>query len=238
MTAIQTTSPVPAVSPAPVPRRHRLWIPLLILVVISAALAVPWLLEEIDRVPENLQMMAGMIEMIGIPSSALLMLVWWLFLSGFSWRARLGVFAVLVLAVFGFVFSLRERPTLVLVGNYYLLPSLRFKWQQTPEEARAAYAAKENKKELTPIDLTIRPSDFACYRGPNGDGIAHGPDLALDWSAAQPRVLYRRPCLYGYSGFAVAGNVAITMEQRDGKEVVVCFDRATGQERLGFRPAR
>jgi outer membrane protein assembly factor BamB len=231
MTAIQSTPSAPAASPAPAPRRHRFWIPVLVLVLVSAALAVPWLLEELERVPPNLQIIAGNIEMIGVPSAMGLILLWWLFLSGFSWRARLSGILVLALAVGGFLYSLREKPTLVLVGNYYLLPSFRFKWQKTPQEHRAAYAASEDKKELPPIDLTVRPSDFPRFRGPDGDGVAHGLYLALDWSAAQPRVAYRRPCLYGYSGFAAAGNVVITMEQRDGKEVVVCFDQATGRER-------
>src|SRR5262249_18573002 len=35
----------------------------------------------------------------------------------------------------------------------------------------------------------------------------------------------------GFSGFAVAGNIAITLEQREEEEAVVCYDRATGKQR-------
>jgi outer membrane protein assembly factor BamB len=236
MSAIQSKPSTPAAHPVTPPRPHRYWIPLLVLILVTAALAVPWLLHELDQVPDNLQGIAAMIEMIGVPSVAGLIFLWWLLLSGFSWRARLAGILVLAAAIGGFVYSITGKPTLVLVGHYYLLPSFRFKWQTTPEQYRANYAASEDKKELPPIDLTIRPSDYPRFRGPGGDGIAHAPALARDWSSAQLRVLYRRPCLYGYSGFAVAGNVVITMEQRDGKEVVVCFDRATGRERWTSEP--
>jgi outer membrane protein assembly factor BamB len=221
---------------APSPARHRFWIPLSVIILVACAVSVPWVLEELDKVPPNLQDIAAMVEMIGVPSAMGLIFLWWLFLSGFSWRARLGVLLLLALAAGGFVFSLSERPVLVLYRSYYLVPTFRFKWQKSPAALLAEHNAAETKGDLPAIDLTVKPSDFPRYRGRDGDGVAHGRQLALDWSAARPRVLYRRPCLYGYSGFAVAGNVAITMEQRSDQEVVVCYDRATGRERWTSDP--
>jgi outer membrane protein assembly factor BamB len=46
--------------------------------------------------------------------------------------------------------------------------------------------------------------------------------------------VWKQPCGGGYAAFAVAGNVAVTIEQRRGDEVVVCYDRATGKERWTY----
>jgi outer membrane protein assembly factor BamB len=58
--------------------------------------------------------------------------------------------------------------------------------------------------------------------------------LAADWNATPPSVLWRHPCGDGYSGIAVAGNIAVTIEQRTDKETVVCYDRATGRQRWSY----
>src|SRR5205085_1147996 len=98
------------------------------------------------------------------------------------------------------------------------------------EQHRTTQAAEA----LPPIDLTIGPADFPRYRGPNADGVAHGPPLNPDWTSQRPRILWKQPVGVGYSGFAVAGNVAITAEQRRDGEAVVCYDRATGRERWAY----
>jgi outer membrane protein assembly factor BamB len=124
---------------------------------------------------------------------------------------------------------------MVLAGNYFLRPKFTFKWEQKPEDALTAHRAAQPKIDLRPIDLTIGESDFPHYRGRDGDGIAHGgPALAADWSKAAPRIVYKQPCVGGYAGFAVAGNVAITAEQRGDKALVVCYDRETGRERWAY----
>ncbi len=235
MSAIQTGVPTHSAAPVVPAARHRFWIPLLVLVALIGFLATPFVLDTLEKAPEDIQKIAMWAQMYGIPGAILLLVLWWLLLSGFSWRARLGVVVLVALAGAGFGFSVREVKT-KFVLTYYLLPVFDFKWQPTTSEIRTTYRAKQEKLTLPPIDLTIKPSDFASYRGRNGDGIAHGPALALDWSQAAPRVLYKQPCEGGYAGFAVAGNVAITVEQREDsqnveKETVVCYDRDTGRER-------
>jgi outer membrane protein assembly factor BamB len=61
-------------------------------------------------------------------------------------------------------------------------------------------------------------------------GVVTHIKLDTDWVRNPPKVLWRRPCVEGYSGLAVAGNVVLTMEQRGGEEAVVCYDRATGRQ--------
>src|SRR5262249_47420059 len=45
-----------------------------------------------------------------------------------------------------------------------------------------------------------------------------------------PRLIWRHPVGGGYASFAVAGNSAVTIEQRHNDEAVVCYDTATGEE--------
>jgi outer membrane protein assembly factor BamB len=63
--------------------------------------------------------------------------------------------------------------------------------------------------------------------GPSRNGTSPGR-LAL--SASEPQVVWRRPVAGGYSEIVVAGDRAFTMELRDGADLVVAVDAATGRE--------
>src|SRR5262249_30225008 len=86
---------------------------------------------------------------------------------------------------------------------------------------------------LPPIDLRVdEVNDFPRYRGAEGRGLVAGDARLLpSWEYTSPTVLWKQPCGGGFSGFAIAGNVLVTMEQRGEREAVVCYDRATGRER-------
>ena len=72
---------------------------------------------------------------------------------------------------------------------------------------------------------------FLQFLGPNRDATLRGVGLARDWQAAAPVALWRQPIGKGWSGFAVADGLAVTLEQRDGKEMVVAYDLEHGTVR-------
>ena len=77
-----------------------------------------------------------------------------------------------------------------------------------------------------PIDApaAIRGAgDYPQFLGADRNGTVTGIRLADDWNAKPPRLLWRRPIGTGWSGFAVAGGVAVTQEQRGGREMVVAY---------------
>jgi outer membrane protein assembly factor BamB len=76
----------------------------------------------------------------------------------------------------------------------------------------------------------ITAEDSPEYRGVHRDGVAVGQKLARDWKGKPPRLVWRHPVGGGYAGFAVAGNLAVTIEQRGDQEAVVGYDAATGKE--------
>jgi outer membrane protein assembly factor BamB len=85
---------------------------------------------------------------------------------------------------------------------------------------------------LPPLRVTDDgPNDFPGYRGRARDGVVEGPPLARDWKTHPPRLVWRQPVGGGFGGFAIAGNLAVTLEQRRDQEVVVGYDTATGRER-------
>ena len=73
--------------------------------------------------------------------------------------------------------------------------------------------------------------DHPQFLGRNRDGVAHGVRLVRDWKTQPPEELWRRKIGLGWSAFAVAGDYAVTQEQRGDKELVVCYELKTGQPR-------
>jgi outer membrane protein assembly factor BamB len=151
-------------------------------------------------------------------------------LSYLSWRACVSVFLVIVMlgggaalaAVRAVRFSGHMWPTVI--------------WRWTPlnddrlEEHRRAHAGAVRE----PVQLGSRAMDFPEYRGQNRDGVARGPALARDWQAHPPRLLWRQPVGGGYAAFAVADNLAVTIEQRRDNEAIVGYDTASGGERWTY----
>src|SRR5262249_32669337 len=72
-------------------------------------------------------------------------------------------------------------------------------------------------------------NDFPEYRGRKRDGIVAGGILSA-FDKSKVHEVWREPCGGGYASFAIAGQGAVTIEQRRGEEVVGCYEAATGKE--------
>jgi outer membrane protein assembly factor BamB len=116
-----------------------------------------------------------------------------------------------------------------------LFPAVVFRWEPTGDDILEAHRRRTGPSANTDPGVE-GPADFPEYRGRKRDGVAHGPPLARDWQAHPPRQRWRQPCGGGYSAFAVAGNLAVTIEQRRDYEVVVCYDAQSGKERWIYQP--
>lgn len=141
---------------------------------------------------------------------------WWLLASRASWRLRLGVIAGVCLLAGSMAAVFRIRGV---TGD--LVPILETRWAHQDAPPRRTVAT------FVP-DAGGRP-DFPQYLGAERDAkIRQGPVLSADWEKSPPQVVWRQPIGQAWSGFAVVGNRAITLEQRGGREVVVCLDVLTG----------
>ncbi len=78
--------------------------------------------------------------------------------------------------------------------------------------------------------------DFPSYRGVDRNGVAAlnidwlGPSLREgDQQAVGPRLLWRSPVGAGWSGYVVAGRLAVTQQQLDDGEWLTAQDAASGE---------
>ncbi len=165
--------------------------------------------------------------------AVLVLATWFLFFSGYSLAVKGAGVGLVVLSVGAFAATVRK-----VEFDGQMNPRFRYRWEPSDEELLAKHLA-EAGPDVGGADLTAGPTDSPRFRGPAGDGTAPGVVLAPDWSANPVKELWRHPVGAGHAGIAVAGNSAVTVEQRQGDEVVVCYDRSTGKERWAYSyPAR
>src|SRR5262245_29703299 len=210
------------------PTWRRCITPAVCLLVAAVGLGLPALWEWAEWAPAW-KMKVAHAGMVSTALAVIVVLLWFFCFSGFSARVRLGAVALAVLVVAVAFALVREVDW---TGD--LRPFPRYRWEPSARQLFEQYREEEVEpsSELLGIDLTIDPiNDFPRYRGPFGDGhVTPSRLFASDGEKATPEILWRHPCGGGFSGFAVAGNVAITLEQRRGEEVLVCYERSTGRK--------
>jgi outer membrane protein assembly factor BamB len=106
-----------------------------------------------------------------------------------------------------------------------LVPELRPRWLPSKDRLLPRVAA-----DLAATgSWTPTPADFPRFLGPTGSAAVEAPALDPDWQARPPRLVWRKPIGAGWSGFAICGDHAVTLEQRGDEEVVSCRSVATGE---------
>lgn len=163
--------------------------------------------------------------MFSVVFSLTFLLIWFVFFSGLRPIVRYGCLAFLIVLCIG-MYAITAK--LEFTGNFQ--PQITWIWETTAEKQLTEYL-QNRLKASEPALLQIGPTDSPQFRGLHGDGHATHLKLNLDWTNNPPKLLWRHPVGQGHGGIAVAGNSAITMEQRGGEECIVCYDRLTGKER-------
>jgi outer membrane protein assembly factor BamB len=147
--------------------------------------------------------------------STLLLLLWLTFFSRLSWRNRLKAWGGLLVIVASCVLIFRYRGV---SGDF--VPILEPRWTGTGTGVTGES-----------LDDLASAHDYPQFLGPSRNATVRGVRLERDWSAQPPKLIWRRPVGAGWSSFAVAGNAAVTQEQRGEQEVVARYDLRTGEER-------
>ncbi|MEQ1826307.1 MAG: PQQ-binding-like beta-propeller repeat protein [Pirellula sp.] len=183
----------------------------------------------------------------------------WFFLIGLDgllWWIATGAIIALACVVSILYFRLRARTVaglsvaillmlltlsrVIRVEGYYgdRTPRWTWRWKPTAEQQIKEYLT--SKKSTAPdahtVDaLTVDASpsiDVAvgCLLGPERDGRIPNVELDTQWEIDPPKLLWRHPVGFGWSSIAVQGKWAISLEQRDAEECVVCYNVRTGEE--------
>ncbi len=206
---------------------RRLRVPLLAVSLPLLVLAFRWGWERSDLDPAPLFPLF-MVFQLSVLLMLLVVPLWFYFFSGLSATTKLLGTAGVLLLLGGAVAAIRK-----VEFNGFMTPVFIFRWE-ADAQAELDRRLSETGKNASKADLTIGPEDFPRYRGREGDGIIRHLKLASTWSSNPPRILWRFPIGGGYAGFAVAGDSAVTIEQRREQEVISCYDRGTGAQRWAY----
>jgi outer membrane protein assembly factor BamB len=148
--------------------------------------------------------------------------VWFVFVSGYSTRARRWTFIGTLAAVAIAVGTLR---LVEVTGS--MVPSFAVRWGWRPPDHTLG---RWEGSVAVPIDLTTTTADdFPQFLGPERSCMAPGPPLARDWSEQPPKLIWKQPIGAGWSAFSAVNGYAVTMEQRGPEEWITCYEIATGK---------
>ena len=151
-------------------------------------------------------------------------LLWLLLLSRLPWKTRL--LGLLGLTIAGVALS----QAVEIRGVYGdLIPIPAWKWSPRAHETldRDLPTGQASVPEAKPEPDTTT-FDFPQFLGPNRNATLTGISLEPDWEQNPPELVWRQPVGAGWSGFAVVGNCAITLEQRGPEEMTICYELETG----------
>ena len=177
------------------PTRPRWWPLIAIVVVVAALLLWTWWDPESDD--RQSQVMASE----GILSGATLALALWLILLS---RVAVRVKAMVAMSV------------ALLIGLFFA----GFRYDGVDGDLVPVFTWRWLKVEtvVTGEPLSGVAVDWPQFRGVLRNGEVAGVDLADDWDAAPPKLVWRRHVGGGWAGFAVAGERAVTLEQHGDQE--------------------
>ncbi len=160
--------------------------------------------------------------------------------AGHAWIVPLGTLAVAI----ALVALVRIR---TLSGE--MIPQLEWRFashdvpalQTTVVGLDAELTNIENRGSTHDVDLdtTVNSSDspigesqqttWGQFLGRDRDGIAEHRDFAIPTSAAEVETLWNIGIGAGWASFAIADNIAVTLEQRDTQECVTAYRLSDGE---------
>jgi outer membrane protein assembly factor BamB len=201
-------------------RLKRVWIPLVTLLLGAGSFTALVLADALEPLQ---QAYIGMGILLATP---LLLVVWILFLSGLRWYQRFTYLILASVAAVGVLFGLSKalRWDGSIGGSG--IPRLRWIWMPSEGASLAELRVDGGKRVEIPSEKAI---DYPQFLGRGRDGVVHGVRLIRGWESQPPKELWRKSIGLGWSAFAVVGGYAITQEQREDKELVVCYEVKTGK---------
>ncbi len=113
-----------------------------------------------------------------------------------------------------------------------LVPQFQSRWTSKAELPTSQTAsAKSADEELIPASaMAEAATDTRQFLGPHGTGVLEDKlQIDTNWNTKPPEVLWKQPIGAGWSSFAVQGDVAVTMEQRDQEQWTSAYDINSGK---------
>ncbi len=146
--------------------------------------------------------------------------VWFVFLSRWKWPAR--IFSAVMVIGLPMALLAIFRPVL---GGDVNFVGFRPIWE-------AAHKAPPANVVVAAEGVDIKsesPIDFPRFLGPNQNATVVMPQGIDESKFEASTLLWKQPIGQGWSGFVARNGFAVTMEQRQDKECVTCYEIATGK---------
>jgi outer membrane protein assembly factor BamB len=160
---------------------------------------------------------------------SMVMVLWWILLSGARWGTRFKGVGLLLTCFALFVGLFRWNGQ---AGNF--VPQFALRFGPTAEERAVEYFDKAKDSSAVVSDspgaLEVTANDWPRFGGANEDHIVTDAPIRRDWNENPPSELWRHPIGPGWSSFSVVGDLLFTQEQRGELEAVVCYDASTGEQ--------
>ena len=96
------------------------------------------------------------------------------------------------------------------------------------DQSNSTVDSTQFKTFKTTSSTAIRMTDWPNLYGPDYGSVSTETDLALDFEANGPAVLWKRPIGKGYSAPVLRDGKLILISRHDDREVVECVDAETG----------
>jgi len=166
--------------------------------------------------------------MVALPWAVTAWLVCILLTPALAWSPRKAGTLLAIAASVGFFALLRIKG---LDGQ----SKPEYEWIFNPSaESRLLAELADRKEGATkpdaPAEVRAQPGDWPIFRGPGRDSILPNTEIATNWTANPPKILWKHRIGPGWSSFAVVGDRLFTQEQRGDKELVSCYHADTGAE--------
>ena len=196
----------------PMKKGIRLWPLLIVLSLCISSIGYVWIRDAAHR--QDKVILTQLLLII----AGILGVIWLLGLSRIAWRTKFKSFAVIFISIVAFIFLFQFDG---FSGD--LVPKFELRWGERTIPSILFSDVQDNPDELS--------SNFPQFLGPNRNAVITDIKLETNWETHAPELVWRIPVGAGWSGFAVVGNSAITQEQEDEWEKVVCYDLYTGKEK-------
>lgn len=194
------------------------WWPAALIVLVAAAVVAYFLGQDFAN-----QQARVMNVLATVILASLALVLWLLLFSRLPWRRRFQVVGMVMAGILVFVGLFRIEGV---TGDFVPILSFRF----------ADGIDFDDVPGVTPAAVRPTQWDSPQFLGADRDAEVPDPGLATDWDADPPQELWRRPVGEGWSGFAVVGSTAVTLEQRqsevsegEAREVVAAYDLRSGE---------
>ncbi|MDP6035020.1 MAG: alcohol dehydrogenase, partial [Verrucomicrobiota bacterium] len=82
---------------------------------------------------------------------------------------------------------------------------------------------------LLALSLPLMAEDWPQFLGPRRNGTYHGKDLAAQWPADGPKVLWKKKVGSGWSSAVTTGGRVVHFHRDGQQEVIECSDATSGK---------